>query len=131
MSDFSYNQLSQKEIIELSGKPYKLELDKYTKQRQNIPELIPLNKALQFPTKEYFEVIRNTFGLVNEQKAEIDYVSSLTYNHSKIDLPVKAYSQAEYRRKRYVRQYQRTLKKGQRYMEKPLVKGWKSHVELI
>lgn len=123
--------LTQKEIIELSGKPYKLEVENYTEPKKNIPEFIPLNKVLQYPTKKYFEVIRNDFGYINESKNEIDYVSSLTYNHSKIELPVKVYSQVEYRRKRYIRQYQRTLKKGQRYMEKPLVKGWKSHVELI
>lgn len=120
--------LTQKEIIELCDKPYKLALDKYKESEKFKPENIPANKALQFPTINYFPVKRNDFGLVNETKEEIEYVSTLAYTGSYLPYEVKGYSSKEYRRKRYVRQYQRTLPYGDNPDTFELFKGHKSYL---
>jgi RNA polymerase sigma factor (sigma-70 family) len=50
--------LSRKEIIELSGMPYQMSIEVYqeSKEVKEVKEVIPFNKCMSYPTKQYYKV---------------------------------------------------------------------------
>ena len=128
--------LTQKQVIELSGKPYKIDKDNY---QESIPlKSIPLDTS-KLPyskghgmkdiiiDKSSYMVIYNGNAIYQEKKIVIQNV----YDKSIVlDIPVKKYSAKEYRRKRYVRKYRRSLKVVQAYKNEPLTNGYKCHLDI-
>lgn len=121
--------LQHKDYIALSGSVIGINKTDYKEQKPLKLVNIPANKALQYPTINYFiREKNNTFDYYNAGK-ETEYVSTLTYTKSKLSVETRLYSAKNYRLKKSARIYKRTLKIMRKEKEtRELFKGHRSRL---
>lgn len=83
--------LTHKEYIDLSSKPYNLDISDYNPPSDYIPESIPENKAMAYPTKQYYRVKKENFSYCNgnADKESYFFISNLVLGNAKIDKHIR------------------------------------------
>jgi predicted DNA-binding protein YlxM (UPF0122 family) len=82
--------LTKQEVIDLSGMPYQISREVYfeSKEVKEVKEVIPFNKCLSYPTKQYYKVTGEDKNQIADMgcnsKKDFYFITNLVMGHCKV-----------------------------------------------